>query len=197
LGAITQISKTPDSYPKDLRDGAFSFDVQEGKEIKTYYFAAPSVQEREVVLRCIIEMRKWTLQLKRSAVDAPSLQVFNKVLLFDFCVHCSKPRKKQLAEAQRTIEALTEQLRKLREENSANAVSAAEKSSETTQDYDLLVETLEELRRENGRLSEALEEEKAQHHDLKKQFLEMKRQFSNIQAEDEEEEDPLDFFKKK
>ena len=170
-----QISKTPDSYPKDLREGAFSFDVQEQKEIKTYYFAAPSANEKELVLRCILEWRKWSAQLKKTvAVDVPSLQ-------------------KQLAEAQRTIEALSEQLRKVREEQS---VAPSESASSLSADYDLLAETVDELRSENARLTEALDEEKAQHQDLKKQFLELKRQMSNMQN-DEEDEDPLDFFKKK
>ncbi len=175
LAAITQISKTPDSYPKDYKEGAFSFDVQEQKEIKTYYFAAASSQEKELVLRTIVDWRKWTAQAKKNAaVDVPALQ-------------------KQLAEAHHTIEALTQQLEKLRAETQTPKEHAGGAHSE---DVDLLAESLEEERAKNRRLEEALEEERLQMADLKKQFLEQKRQLSNVRAE-EDEEDPLDFFKKK
>jgi chromosome segregation ATPase len=174
LAAITQISKTPESYPKDYKEGAFSFDVQEQKEIKTYFFAAASSQEKELVLRTIVDWRKWTAQAKKmAAVDVPALQ-------------------KQLAEAHHTTEALTQQLEKLRAETTAPKESAGTHN----EDMDVLAESLEEERAKNSRLEEQLEEERLQMADLKKQFLEQKRQLSNVRA-DEEEEDPLDFFKKK
>ena len=176
LAAITQISKTPDSYPKDYKEGAFSFDVQEQKEIKTYYFAASSSQEKELVLRTIVDWRKWTTQAKKNAaVDVPALQ-------------------KQLADAQHTIEALTQQLEKLRAETHNPKEHAGGSHNE---DIDFLAESLEEERAKNARLEEALEEERLQMADLKKQFLELKRHQSKASAPAEDEEDPLDFFKKK
>lgn len=194
LGGITQMSKAPDSYPRDCKDGSFCFDVKEGKEIRTYYFACSNAQEREAVLQCIIGWRKWALQLKKT--DIPSLQ-------------------KQLVEAHQTIEALSSELRKLREQQQQPQQQQADDSHSA--DMDLLAETILELRSENARLTEALEEEKVAHSDLKKQYLEQKRQMSNLQAQgedlcfcvlfcfaqssscskDDEEEDPLDFFKKK
>jgi chromosome segregation ATPase len=151
--------------------------VKEQKEIKTYYFAAASAHEKDVVLHCIVDWRKFTLQMKKvAAVDVPGLQ-------------------KQLVEAHHTIEALSEQLRKLREEQHDPKEHTGEGHNA---DHDLLVESLDAERSRNKRLEEALEEEKAQHDDLKKQFLEQKRHMSNLKAADDEvEDDPLDFFKKK
>ncbi len=179
LSAITQISKTPDSYPRDYKEGAFSFDVQEQKEIKTYCFAASSSQEKDLVLKLIVEWRKWIAATKNmAAVDVPGLQ-------------------KQLAEAHHTIEALKQQLEKLRVELQDKPREQEGGNSNHNPDMDLLAESLEEERSRNSRLEQQLEEERAQYADLKKQFLEQKRQLSNIKADDDDEDDPLDFFKKK
>lgn len=181
LSGITQINKHPDSYPREYKEGAFSMDVHEQKEIKTYFFAAASQAEKEHILGVIMEWRKWTATARKAAADVPGLQ-------------------RQLQEAQQTIEAMSGQLAQLRDElarskEPAAAAATGAIDADLQGTLDLLHETLEEERSRNARLEEALEEEKARHSETKRAFAELKKQAAA--RKDEDDDDPLDFFKKK
>jgi hypothetical protein len=65
LSSATRIDKNPETYPKNCRDSSFSIDIREGKDIKTYYWAANSVAERDHWLASIVAWRKYTTNLNK------------------------------------------------------------------------------------------------------------------------------------
>lgn len=164
LSSATQINKLPEVFPKSGRDTAFSVDVRDGKEIKTFYYAAKGVEEKEGWIVAIATWRKYLNQLKKA-----------------------EGKKEQLEEALKTIEALKEQTFVLKKQLQVreDPVAKTDEVKDLRAQVDLLQEQLEELRSKNRRLEDQLEEERFMSSDLKKQFLEQRRKLQMLVGEDD------------
>ena len=164
LAAATQINKSPDSYPKGKKDGAFSLDVREHKEIKTYHFAAASAKDKDLWLGAIVAWRAYTKQQRTQAEAVPAL-------------------RRELKDANATIEALKEQLRIVQEKHHNPVEDPSQiEQGDLSRQLDLMEEQLEEERSRNRRLTEALEEERFELADLKKQFLMQKKKLAALEG---------------
>ena len=179
LARATLINQLPESYPKNSREGAFSIDIREGKEIRTYYMAAKSLAAKEVWLSSIVKWSKWAAAQKKA--QSPRT---NPTAAASAGGEAAVLRK-QLAEANATIAALKAQLEKVKaqlevKEEPAPVAADSGADGDLRAQVEVLQETVAAEQSKNRRLEEELEEERFMSSDLKRQFLEQKKQLQSL-----------------